>query len=520
MGKSALLLADSLLKNTEAECRAFFKKEYDLDNFDFKSFPGKTTKELIGPYGEFHKLNNDYDLLFLVSGANDFNRNHDSDHFRKCRAVCDEIHALLHAFSLRYPGTNTVFAPIPMRQICELPSMKERFPESGSPAWINTTNKAMSLFQSRFKVCACHSNMVRVIFSPQLQVWEPFLKQDGLHLTDEGKSFLISHLSPAPSSYFMSDDEFPPLPPGSGFSFEPKVQLPRRVPRMGRVPISPIVTLAKASADPKLASSIPVLPISLVGTLTKAPADPKLVSSTQIFPRISKPAQSRVKPPPSRQRVAKRSERHMDPWLMPLSPVDPKFSFSQPNHLPKVRVKKIRPKTPKPKDESQKVTQPKKKKKVPWYEVEYETKHFLPKSAGLSQDSGSEGESGPSLETFVDGKMFGLQDFGLYGCSQSLSNTAHSSSPGETFHPKLSQETGFDPSTTTMDDSKETQVMNGREQLRTALKQKICILRHTRMSKHNGCIACNYAELSSEPKVSKHYAPLLHGYEILRVTDG
>ena len=81
MGKSALLLADSLLRNCEAECKAFFKTEYDFDHFDFKSFPGKTTEELIGPYGEFPKLEKDYDLLFLVSGANDFNRNHDSDHF-------------------------------------------------------------------------------------------------------------------------------------------------------------------------------------------------------------------------------------------------------------------------------------------------------------------------------------------------------------------------------------------------------------------------------------------------------
>ena len=80
--------------------------------------------------------------------------------------------------------TKLILAPIPMPQLSKNPNMIHNYPESGSPTWIDTTNDAISLYQSYFSVCACQKDQVRYVISPSLADWLPYLSSDGLHLTD------------------------------------------------------------------------------------------------------------------------------------------------------------------------------------------------------------------------------------------------------------------------------------------------------------------------------------------------
>ena len=230
---TGLLISDSLMKFCPEEAQAKLMNSYDLRELDVKVYPGKTTRELIGVEGEVHSLlrAKQYDRVFLVSGANCFNRNSDDCPFRKCRTVADQIKDLIHSFCQQYPNVELVFAPIPHRQVCQVPSVVERFPESGSQAWIDTTNEAISHFQSYFSVCSCHAHRARFIVSPDLSTWVKLLSKDGLHLTDFGKSQMIEFFISSKSRFSFNDQEFPPLPKHSGtFSFEPKVSVPRRMP--------------------------------------------------------------------------------------------------------------------------------------------------------------------------------------------------------------------------------------------------------------------------------------------------
>ena len=187
------------MKFCPVEAQAELIDGYGLSELDVEWFPGKTTRELIGGDGEVHSLlrAKQYDRVFLVSGANCFNRNSDDCPFRKCRMVADQIKDLIHSFCQQYPYVELVFAPIPYRQICQIPSVVERFPESGSQAWIGTTNQAIFHFQNYFSICSCHAHRARFIASPDLSVWSKLLSKDGLHLTDFGKlqmiKFIISY---------------------------------------------------------------------------------------------------------------------------------------------------------------------------------------------------------------------------------------------------------------------------------------------------------------------------------------
>ena len=162
------------------------------------------------------------------------NRNISHCHFQKGKQVADNVSDLIHAFCQRYPYCRLVFAPIPTRQVCQVKSMIDRFPESASREWIAVTNDAIAHFQTCFSICKCHSRQARAVFvSSPVQSWAPFLSADGLHLTSAGKSKMVDFLKPNNSSFSLLNSEFPPLPSSTGkFSFEPQVIVPRPRPQV------------------------------------------------------------------------------------------------------------------------------------------------------------------------------------------------------------------------------------------------------------------------------------------------
>ena len=232
----SLLCSDSLMRGCPDDVRAKLISSHDLDDLAVHWFPGKTTQEIIGPHGHIHALMQEhrFDHVFLVSGANDFNRNTSQSHYRKAKEVADAIQGLIHSFCQRYPYCNLVFAPIPTRQVCQVQSVIDRFPESGSSEWIETTNAAIDFFQEYFSVCSCHANQARsVVASSPIQEWLPFLSADGLHLTSAGKSRMVDFLKPIDSSFSLLNSQFPPLPRSTGcFTFEPQVSVPKMKPRV------------------------------------------------------------------------------------------------------------------------------------------------------------------------------------------------------------------------------------------------------------------------------------------------
>ena len=131
---------------------------------------------------------------FLVSGANDFNHNNDDCYIRKCKSIAKECQDHLYSFCSQFPQSKVTMAPIPMRNICKESKMIHRFPEYGSPTWIQTTNQAISLLQDYFSISPCHSNQATFLISPPFQIWEPLLSPDGLHLNAKGKRKMIFRL--------------------------------------------------------------------------------------------------------------------------------------------------------------------------------------------------------------------------------------------------------------------------------------------------------------------------------------
>ena len=125
---NGLLLTDSLLKECSFKARRLLIKNYRLNELNVRSFPGKTTDQLIGGNGEIHALMRDksYDYVYLVAGANDFNRNEDDCHVMKCKMIARMRHDLVHGFCTQYPFTKLILAPIPMRQPSKNPNMNYR----------------------------------------------------------------------------------------------------------------------------------------------------------------------------------------------------------------------------------------------------------------------------------------------------------------------------------------------------------------------------------------------------------
>ena len=201
------------MKKCELKTLKSLANSYAIDQLELKVFPGKTTQELIGPGGEIHKLMaiSHYDFIFLVSGANDFNRNQDFCPILKCKSVARTIEELLHLFSQNYPSTQVVFAPIPMRQVSQNKYMNERFSDMADPVSIKIINQAIVFFQNLFTICPCHSHKIRFVTSPTLDVWSPFLKDDGLHLISDGQQLLIDLIIQSKPSFSLEEAQFPPM---------------------------------------------------------------------------------------------------------------------------------------------------------------------------------------------------------------------------------------------------------------------------------------------------------------------
>lgn len=215
-----LLLSDSLMKDLPDKAYSQLVQGFDLDDLKVIPYPGYTTAQLIGEDGVVHKLLKSLapvTHLFLCAGANDFNRATEVTSERKCNQVAEQIQNFIHFFCSMYPHIKLFFLPIPMRQVAQIESVKNKFPDtSGSKDWIKITNYAISLFQHSFRFCECHSNCCSQVKSPPIDVWKPLLCKDGLHLTEKGKIHMIKLLRtciPRKSFFvYQSFPSFPPLP--------------------------------------------------------------------------------------------------------------------------------------------------------------------------------------------------------------------------------------------------------------------------------------------------------------------
>ena len=344
-----LLLADSLMRGCSIAARRLLMKNYGLSELHVRCFPGKTTDQLLGGNGEVHTLMQEksYDYVFLVAGANDFNRNEDDCHVMKCKMIARVRSDLVHGFCTQYPITKLILAPIPMRRLSKNPSMIHDHPECGSQTWIDTTNDAISLYQSCFTVCPCHSNQVRSVISPPLHKWLPYLTSDGLHLTDgtkgqtDGKLKMVQYLLKPKSKFSLSQDDFPPLPEASGkFSFEPQVAVPKMTRKEKPNPNYFILQCCIAQD------------VSFRGPIKQAA---KQVSKSRVcLPKYAPVLRKKQKKP-----------KKADLWFPPVSD----YCFSQPNHLPRAKPRVERMKKVSNKDQHRE-EQPKKqaKHKIAWYE--------------------------------------------------------------------------------------------------------------------------------------------------------
>ena len=120
-----LLLSDSLMRGCSFAARRLLMKNYRLSELNVQCFPGKTTDQLLGGNGEVHTLMQEksYDYVFLVAGANDFNRNEDDCHMMKCKMIARVRSDLVHGFCTQHPITKLILAPIPM---CQKPKHDSR----------------------------------------------------------------------------------------------------------------------------------------------------------------------------------------------------------------------------------------------------------------------------------------------------------------------------------------------------------------------------------------------------------
>ena len=230
---------------------------------------------------------------------------------------------------------------------------------------------------------------------------------------------------------------------------------------------------------------------------------------------IPKPRQSlahevkkvNLSPPNPFVKAPKKKFKQTDCWLMPLSDVNPAFSFSQPNHLPMVRPRKIRSKVLKPKNDIPKKV--KKVKKVPWYEIPYQPRHSHPQVSTPKSESVKE-----SVELLDQGVLFGVQDFGLYGCSQ----TSHPIQEEPSFPVPEDSESKF-PQEATPNHCDEGEGCNDSPKggIQSKLKRKVAFFQHQRSGKHGSCIGCGFIQLSNVHKVAHEFRLLAFDKKIMRL---
>jgi hypothetical protein len=482
-------------------------------------FPGKTTQEIIGPNGPIHGLMqaHRFDHVFLVCGANDFNRNTSHSYFQKAKEVADTIKDLIHFFCQLYPYCNLVFAPIPTRQVCQVQSVIDRFPESGSSEWIATTNDAIGLFQNCFSVCSCHSNHARsVVVSSPIQAWSPFLSADGLHLTTAGKSRMVDFLKPINFSFSLLNSQFPPLPRSTGsFTFEPKVSVPKIKPRV----------------RPKKNHSLFVHSCVAAQDISFKPPKPKSPASLA-------PPQSPPKSPPIK-RPKKKCTKPVNQWSLPHPVADPDFFFPEPNHLPKPRpgsrhIK--RPKDPwreKPQQAREKLEKQKKKAQqssfTPCAKYPEVCVEEIPKEEEVTKISST------SVEVKGNGFTFGIQDFGLYGSIKAgpIQGDAPEMIVGEGGKRKKNRKSKKKKNRKSRKnknrknrraqkdkrrskEKKKTKEDQKKIQLQLNLRRQISCLKNIR-SKHSECDCCNFVHISNDEKIPQKYHHLIHTQKVLRI---
>ena len=497
---ASLLCSDSLLRDCPDNVRSSLMNSHGIDRLFVEWFPGKTTNEIIGPKGLIHPLMQKYQFqnVFLVSGANDFNRNTSHSHFEKAKEVADSIRNLIHSFCQVYPYCNLVFSPIPTRQVSQVQSVINRFPESGSNDWISRTNDAISLFQDIFSICPCHANQARPVFvSCPIQAWLPFLSADGLHLTSAGKMKMIDSLKPIDSSFHLLNSEFPPLPRSTGcFTFTPQVSVPKVKPRV----------------RPQKNHSIFVHNCVTAQDVTFRPPKPKNAPSA--------PIQSPPKSPP-RKRTKKKCSKADNLWSLPHPVADPDFFFSEPNHLPKPRpglhhFKRPKdPKREKPQQAQEKLE--KQKKKAQQASFTPCTKYpevCVEKTPEVTISSPT------SVEVKGEGYSFGIEGYGMFG-----SINFDLSEEGESFnkHNGKSQEKKKKMKKRNRKNSKKKNRKNRKEKkekrtekLRLNLRRQISCLKNIR-SKHVECDCCNFVHISNDERLPQNYRHLIHEQKVLRL---
>ena len=344
-----LLLTDSLLKSSPDDAIESLKVNHGLSQLDVACYPGFTTRQLIGGDGVVHHImtKNVYDHIFLVSGVNDFSNNADDCHVLKFKSIAKELNDLIHTFCNQYRHTKITMAPIPMRNVCKEPNLVHRFPNCGSKSWIETTNRAISLFQEYFSICPCHSNQATFLISPAYEIWNPLLSSDGLHLTDDGKRKMIQYFMRTKSHFSVSEEDFPPLPkPSSHFSFKPHVIVPKFVQKNT---INKNILIHQCCLKQDTSFKGPLIKISEPSVKVSLP------SFKNIKVRKNKPKKT----------------KNPNSWLYYSANTD--CCFSQPNHLPKARPKVPRTKKVGNKDQQREEQYRKKQKrdilgKVHWFE--------------------------------------------------------------------------------------------------------------------------------------------------------
>ena len=220
-----LLVSDSLMKHLKDEYLEKLQIEYKLDLVELVCKPGYTTEQLIGPNGVVHNLlkSKNYTHLFLCCGANDFNKCPQQTSDRKAHFVAGSIQGYLHSFSESWPDIKIKMFPIPFRKVCREDRRNDKYPNNYNVDWIKTTNAAIQSYQDNFQPCQCHQSQITWVRSPGLPSWYRHLSPDGLHLTPDGKGYMIKLVcdSNAPVEFNFSQSSFPALPSkqGSGFSF-------------------------------------------------------------------------------------------------------------------------------------------------------------------------------------------------------------------------------------------------------------------------------------------------------------
>ena len=496
-----LLVSDSLMKHLKSEYLENLQTEYKLDLVELVCKPGFTTEQLIGQNGVAHDLlkKNDYTHLFLCCGANDFNKCPQQTSDRKAHFVVGSVQGYLHSFSETWPDIKVKMFPIPFRQVCREDRRNAKYPNNYNIDWIKTTNAAIQSYQDNFQPCRCHQAQISWVRSPGLPSWYHHLSPDGLHLTPDGKGYMIELVcrSNAPVEFNCSQSSFPALPSkqDSGFSFEPQVSIPKivRVPRKK----PQIISVQSLYFGPN-----PAAPIDI---------DPPMLPH----------AKSVVITSPSSR---KRSKKSKSEWLY-TSVIDPDTVFSQVDRNQKrLRVfrkwtmpgngskakNRRRAQRQKEKKQLQRASLPVFKSRVDESDFESDKKSHLNHESTVEYDL--KHLSSTSCELKNEHETFSVQDFGLFGHSN---NSSHSFPPSSPTKSSSLQE--VPPSFSSQQPLKDNGSRNPAPGGKVKFKTNRYLSEWRRKGKHQECSACSFVERCEGEEISSFVKFLLRERKVLRL---